>query len=196
MSNGTRIGVYGGTFDPIHTAHLAIARAALDQAGLDSVLFVVAARPPHKHGNTYADAEDRYAMVQAALAEEPKFEPSHIELDRDGPSYTADTLRQLNRQLPDAQLFLILGMDSLVELPSWRSPETILELAKLLVVDRPGTWEVPALLENRFEMLAFDSVDVSSTEIRQRIADGTGVDDCVPPDVLDIIHARGLYRAD
>lgn len=197
MSNSgykpARIGVFGGTFDPIHNAHIEIGRAARDQVRLDRVLFVVAHVPPHKQNQTDAAPEDRYAIVEAALASEPGMEPSHIELDRDGVSYTADTLRTLHEQYPDAELFLIIGMDSLIDLPRWRDPDRILQLAKLLVVPRPGEWHAPPELEGKFQLLDFEPVDVSSTEVRARIESGGDLDGALPASAAKFIRKKGLY---
>ncbi|MEA3366078.1 MAG: nicotinate (nicotinamide) nucleotide adenylyltransferase, partial [Candidatus Hydrogenedentes bacterium] len=144
MNKTNRIGVLGGTFDPIHKAHIRIAKAALNQARLDKVLFVVAAHPPHKsRRKLHATSEERFAMVQAALADEPAMEPSRIELDRDGPSYTAETLAILEEHYRGAKLFLILGLDSLVDMPHWHHPEMILAKADLLVAPRPGKYTIP-----------------------------------------------------
>jgi len=196
VSNLQRIGVYGGTFDPIHTTHLAIARAALAHAQLDRVLFVVVASPPHKQNEDYAGAEDRCALVEAAIAGEAKFELSRLEIDRGGPSFTVDTLRQLHRDYPGAALFLIIGQDSLADLPSWRDPREILAQARLLVVPRPGApAPPPRLLEGRFETLPFPESSVSSTEIRARIAGGEDLSALLPPAVERLIRAKGLYHA-
>ena len=194
MSDPRRIGVYGGTFDPIHNTHLAIARAAREQAKLDTVLFVVSAEPPHKRGATFASAEDRLALVETAVADDPAMAASRIELDRTGPSYTADTLDQLHALHPDAELFLIIGMDSLIDLPKWRSPDRIIELAHLLVVPRPGEADVPELVRGRYTMLGFQETDVSSTDIRTRIESGDPCADLLPPAVSALIQQRGLYR--
>ena len=112
MDKPLRIGIFGGTFDPVHNVHLRMARAARDRAGLDRVLFVVAATPPHKRGDVVASAEDRLAMVRAAIAGEDGFEASRIEMDRPGPSYTVDTVRALAETHPDARLYLIIGNTS------------------------------------------------------------------------------------
>ncbi len=192
-SSPARIGVFGGTFDPIHNAHIQIGRDARDQAGLDRVLFVVAHVPPHKQDLTDASPADRYAIVTAALANEPGIEPSPIELDRDGISYTADTLQTLHEQYPDAELFLIIGMDSLIDLPRWREPERILERAKLLVVPRPGEWKAPPELEGRYQLLDFDPIDVSSTDVRARIESGVALDGLVPHAAAKLIREKGLY---
>lgn len=192
-----RIGVFGGTFDPIHLAHLEVARAARDAAHLDKVLFVVSARPPHKKNETQADPEQRLAMVQAALNGDESFEASRLEIDREGPSYTADTLDTLHDLHPDARLFLIIGEDSLMDLPKWRHPERILERAKLLVVPRPGfDHEYPKMLEGHFEMLPFEEHEISSTEIRRRLAAGDASDDLLPPGVRRVIDREGLYGAE
>jgi len=190
-----RIGVFGGTFDPIHTKHLEIARAALEQARLDRVLFVVAARPPHKREAMPADPEDRFAMVEAAVADESAFEACRIELDREGTSYTVDTLEHLQVLYPDAQFWMIIGQDSLVDLPKWRAPERILALARPLVVPRPGDWTVPKQLEGRFDWLDLPEADISSTEARRRIATGEPLDGLLPESVQRVIEQRGIYRA-
>jgi nicotinate-nucleotide adenylyltransferase len=188
-----RIGVYGGTFDPIHNVHIQIARAAMEQAGLDRVLFVVSARPPHKRLRHCASPEDRFAMVAAALQDQPGMEPSRIEIDREGPSYTAVTLQQLREQHPNAELYLILGVDSLADLPQWKEPDTILGLAEMLAVPRPGGYSVPASLEGHYRMLDFPEVPVSSTEVRQRIAEGEPLDNLLPPRVKQYILEKDLY---
>ncbi|MBI3117302.1 MAG: nicotinate (nicotinamide) nucleotide adenylyltransferase [Candidatus Hydrogenedentes bacterium] len=196
MSEAARIGIYGGTFDPPHTTHLDIARAALQHAHLDKVLFVVAASPPHKSGGVHAAAGDRLAMVEAALLNEREMEVSRVELDRRGTSYTVDTLRELQRSHPHARLFLILGSDSVQDLPRWRQPEQIVALAELLVVQRPGApAESPPTLDGRSSVVPFQERDVSSTRIRECLARGEDVSGMVPESVLAVIRERGLYRA-
>ena len=188
--------MFGGTFDPIHNAHIEIARAALAAGDLDVVLFMVAARPPHKSGETYATPAQRLAMVRAAVADEPEMEASAIELDREGPSYTVETLDTLHAEYPEAELFLILGFDSLVDLSGWKEPDTILERARLLVVARPGQkQDVSERLHGKYRILPFDETDLSSTDIRRRIAQGVSVDDAIPRPVLDVIQQEGLYDA-
>lgn len=189
-----RLGVFGGTFDPIHNTHLAIARAALRQARLDKILFVVAANPPHKRDATFASADDRMALVEAAVSNLSRMEASRIELERKGASYTADTLEALKAAEPDAEIYLILGMDALMDLPRWKSPERILAAASLLAVPRPGECVVPPMLAGRFELLDFPETDISSTEIRRRIADGDPCEDALPSSVRRLIAERGLYR--
>ena len=196
MASPPNIGVFGGTFDPVHAVHLRVARAARDTAGLDRVLFMVANVPPHKSGEVAASAEDRLEMVAAAVADEPGFEASRLEMDRPGPSYTADTLRSLHARRPDARLFLILGYDSALDLPKWREPGVILDLAELLVVCRPNCGRpLPPVLQNRATLLPFEEDALSSTEIRERLAAGGDVSGLVPPGALRVIREKGLYHA-
>jgi nicotinate-nucleotide adenylyltransferase len=190
-----RIGIYGGTFDPIHRTHLDIARSALDYAQLDRILFVVAANPPHKRGEVFADAEDRFALVAAAVADEPRMEASRIELDRGGISFTADTLRTIHEAHAGADLYLIIGFDSLVDFPGWWRPDEILQRARLLVVPRPGVMEPLApQMDGRYELLPFRESEVSSTDIRRKLAAGESLDGVVPDAVLRLIHEKGLYH--
>ena len=130
-----RVGIFGGTFDPIHVGHLAIARAALEAVPLDRVIFVLAKRSPLKGRAPVASEEDRLAMLTRCIADEPSFSVSRIELEREGPSYTVDTLETL---ASEGDLFFIVGSDALAEFPRWRSPERVAELATILVADRPG----------------------------------------------------------
>ncbi|MCC6142942.1 MAG: nicotinate (nicotinamide) nucleotide adenylyltransferase [Candidatus Hydrogenedentes bacterium] len=197
MSEPRRIGIFGGTFDPIHQTHIDIARAALAQGPLDSVLFVVAALPPHKRDEVAAAAEDRYDMVAAALAKEPGLEPSRIEIERNGPSYTVDTLARLRADDPDSVFFLILGEDSLVDFPRWHAPARILEFASLLIVPRPESHaDTPQWIRDHCRYLHFAERALSSTEVRERLRAGSKLDGVVPEAVQQIIRARGLYRAD
>ncbi len=190
-----RIGVFGGTFDPIHRTHVDIGRAALKHKALDRVLFVVSADPPHK-GDEITPADDRFAMVEAALASEPGLDPCDLELHREGPSYTADTMKALRALYPDAEFFLIIGQDALIDLPGWRSPQDILEEAQLLVLPRPSEARfILIVLDGHFEMLPFAESLMSSTEVRGRLAAGDAAADCLSPAVLKIARDRGLYHA-
>ena len=196
MGDPERIGVYGGTFDPIHRTHLDVARAAMQHAGLDRVIYVVAGTPPHKRRRVNASAEDRFAMVKAALAAEPAMEVSRIEVDREGPSYTVDTLRQLQAEHPGARLYLIVGSDSLADLPGWRDPEGIVTLARLLVVPRPGARPVvPPPLEGHVDIVPFAQSDTSSTWVRRNLGQRGWASE-LPDAVQDIIRAKGLYDED
>lgn len=192
----SRIGVFGGTFDPVHNTHCDIARAAVEEARLDRVFFVVAARPPHKTDGAYATPEQRLAMVQAATAELPRMEASALEVHRDGPSYTVDTLRELKALYPGADLHLIIGLDSLIDLPTWRSPEEIMRQAHLLVVPRPaGPRQVPEELTGRYTLLPFEETALSATEVRERIMAGEPFGHLVPPAVERLIREEGIYHA-
>ena len=183
-----KIGVFGGTFDPVHVGHLAIAQAALETAGLDRVVFVPAKRSPLQDRGPYASEADRLAMLEAATKGEPRFAVSRIELERDGPSYTVDTLEALRGQ---GDLFLILGSDALADLAKWRSPERIRALAKILVARRPGAPEPKEL-----DALSFDapSLDLSSRELRARASRGLSLRYLVPDEVWRHIARHGLYQ--
>jgi len=195
VNSPVRIGILGGTFDPIHNIHLHMARAARDFGRLDKVLFVVASQPPHKRGGVSASPHDRLAMVEAAIAEEPAFEACRLELDRPGPSYTADTLNQLRERYPSAEFFLILGQDALADLPNWRQPEAILQHCRLLVLRRSlANAPTDPILEGRFDFVPFETSDLSSTEVRRRLETGDVVAGLVPDAVANVITARGLYH--
>jgi nicotinate-nucleotide adenylyltransferase len=198
-----RIGVFGGTFDPIHIGHLAAAEEARLAAGLDLVLFVPAARPPHKPHSVSAPAAARLEMVRLAIAGNPCFTASALELERPGPSYTVDTLRALAHARPGDDLFYVLGADSLPELGTWREPEALCRLAEFLVVARPGwpegalqAWlqRQPVTLRPRVRLIAAPGMDVSSREIRRRLANGEPGRYLLPEPVRRYIQARGLYR--
>ena len=194
MDKAIRIGVFGGTFDPVHNVHLRIARAARDRVGLDRVLFMVAATPPHKQREVVASAEDRLAMVQAAIRGEEGFEASRMEMDRTGPSYTVDTVRTLAAAHPEARLYLIIGYDAALDLPRWRDPRAILKRARLIVVRRPECDEaLDPSLDGVHEMLPFEVSDFSSTVVGDLLARGGDAGGLLPPAVLEYIHVKGLY---
>jgi nicotinate-nucleotide adenylyltransferase len=194
MTQARRIGVFGGTFDPIHKAHLAMAHTAMDAGRLDTVVFMVASIPPHKQDSTHASPEDRLAMVEAAIADVEGFDVSDRELHREGPSYTADTLRDLQAEYPDAELFMIIGEDSLVDFPKWRQPEVILDYARLLVLPRPGCdTPIHASLAGHYDLLPFDESPISSTAIRHALEAGESLTAMLPAPVIQFIEDRGLY---
>ena len=195
---GLRVGVLGGTFDPVHRGHLALARAARDELALDGVLFVPAGQPWRKAGRIVAAAEDRLAMLRLALEGEAAFRVETLELDRPGPSYTADTLEALRAVRPEDELYCIAGEDALADLPNWVRPERILELATLAVARREdaaaaAAERLPGLPE-RLVWLKMPPVAVSATEIRDRVRRGLPVAELVPPAVAAYIRERGLYR--
>lgn len=193
MAKPERIGVFGGTFDPIHNVHLDIAHAALKHADLDRVLFVVSASPPHKQGEFVATAEDRYDMVCAAIAGDEQLEASRIELDREGPSYTVHTLRGLAELYPDASFFLIVGFDSLKDLPNWHHADEILQRARILAVMRPGHHDAPAALAGKYDVLPFAERPESSTDIRRILDTNDNAEGRIPPGTLAIIRDRDIY---
>jgi nicotinate-nucleotide adenylyltransferase len=200
-----RIGVLGGSFNPIHEGHLAMARAARSALLLDRVIFVPAARPPHKYADL-ASADDRLAMVRLAIEGEPGFEASELESTRPGPSYTVDTLRTLAVENPGAELFFILGEDSLRDLPGWRDPAGILERARVVTIHRVGhsvrlrPEAFPGVDPERVLGLDRDRVPMppspaESRRIRECLRRGVDVSGLVPSSVLAYIHSHGLYRS-
>ncbi len=199
----TRIGILGGTFDPPHIGHLWLATLAADSLGLGRVLLMPAARPPHKGGSPVSNAADRVMMTRLAITGDPSLDLSLIEMERRGPSYTVDSLTELRAALgADAGLVLIMAADSFAQIDSWREPDRLLELAEWAVGPRPGA-EMPdrAALRERFgsaasriHLLAGPSLDVSSSEIRRRVAAGRSIRYLVPRAVEELIADRGLYR--
>jgi len=195
-----RIGVLGGTFDPIHHAHLVAAQEAAWAMQLERVLFVPARQPPHKLNEPITRAHHRLAMTAAAIAANPLFDVSTVDIDREGPSYTVDTLRALSG--PGTELWFIIGMDSLRDLASWYDPGGILELARVVAVGRPGNVTVdPASLEaavprakGRIHLAPMPPLDISSTDIRERVATGRPIRYLTPDPVVAYIAEHGLYR--
>lgn len=179
----------GGTFDPIHLGHLAAARAAMDCAGLDRVLLVPTGVPPHRPPAVGA-VRDRLAMTRLAVAGDPRFEVSDIELQRNGASYTVDTLRELRKLHPNDELFLVLGWDAAKLMETWREPEEVRRLAQVIVVTRPGSG-VPA---TSTEILCErPTPDISGSALRAALRRGEKVTGKLPEPVADYIAANGLY---
>jgi nicotinate-nucleotide adenylyltransferase len=206
-----RVGILGGTFDPIHVGHVAAASAALECANLDRVLFVPSAQPPHRAA-ARAPAVDRLEMCRLAIAGEPRFEVSDVEIRRGGRSYTVDTLQELTRLRPGDDLFLILGWDAAKLLRTWRDPEKVIELASIVIISRPGTQapqpqnEKPGetrmkfveagLAEGRYIYCgASTTPDVSGSDVRRAIARGETAAGKVPAQVERYIAAHHLYTA-
>jgi len=187
-----RIAIFGGTFDPIHKAHLEVARSAADGFTLDRVLFVPAAHPPHKSGVTHAPYEDRVCMAEIAVAGEPRFEVSRLE-EGTARSYSIDTIEKLRPNLDAAdELFFIIGADAFAEIRTWHRWQDVARAVCFLVVSRPGhIYDVPQ--ETRVERLDTVDLPISSSEIRRAVAAGERPVE-VPECVLDYISRRGLYR--
>jgi nicotinate-nucleotide adenylyltransferase len=190
-----KIGLMGGTFDPIHVGHLRAAENAREALGLDRVWFIPAAVPPHRAGPVSA-ALDRYAMVALATAANPAFAASDVELLRDGPSYTADTLETLRALVPNDDLYLIVGSDTFPEIRTWKDPERVFGQCRVAVVHRPGDMraEMPDLPAERVCWVEGAGLPISATEIRRRIREEHSIRYLVPEAVADYIEKRGLYR--
>ena len=193
---GRRLGVFGGTFDPPHVGHLAVAVNARHALGLDEVLLVVANVPWQKVGERQiSPAEDRLAMVEAAVGDVDGLEPCDLEIRRGGDSFTADTLAELHELQPDAELFLVLGSDAAAGLASWERGAEVQQLATVVVVDRPGEEGGRPPAGWRFERAECPRLEVSSTDLRSRVADGRPLDFLVPDAVISCIESRHLYRS-
>jgi nicotinate-nucleotide adenylyltransferase len=187
-----RIGIFGGSFDPVHRGHLAVAHRAIARLGLDQLRFVPARVQPLKSFGPLAAATDRVAMLRVAMGGAPGFMVDTREIDRSAPSYTVDTLRELRREHPDDELFLLIGADAARDLPRWREGNELTRLATLVVVPRSGDSGGP-LPPGAME-LDMAPVEVSATDIRGRVAQGQKVNHLVPDAVAEYIAARGLYR--
>ncbi len=189
-----RIGLFGGTFDPIHVGHLVTAVNVRHELALDRVLLVVANDPWQKATLPLSPARHRLAMVEAAVAEVAGIEASALEIDRGGVSYTADTLAELHRRHPAARLFVVLGSDAAALLHTWERVEEVRALATLVVVTRPGAASSvsPPAWDHR--LVEVPRLEVSSTDLRARIADGRPLDWLVPDPVVHLIRALGLYH--
>ena len=188
-----RTGVFGGTFDPPHIGHLIAAQDAFQALQLDRLLFVPAGEPPHKRARTLTPAPLRLALLEAALGSDSRFEICRLELDRPGPSYTVDTLRQLYAAASDQELFLLIGADQVRELPSWREPQEIARLARIVLLARAGVESVPEPMVTR--EVRVTRIDVSATSIRERVAAGQPIRYLVPDAVAALIAQRALYQS-
>lgn len=214
MTPAVRVGVLGGTFDPIHRGHLAAARAAADALALDQVRFVPSARPPHRPDLPQVSERDRHEMVALALAGHPSWEISDLELRRDGPSYTIETLQTLHAEgLAAAQIFFIIGADAFAEIATWHRYPAVLDAAHFVVITRPGisldtlrarvpervsqamrSAEDADLTRPAIILVQADTPAVSSTEVRRRLQAGESISECVPEAVDAYIKERKLYR--
>ena len=202
MPGKKRVGVLGGSFDPIHIGHLVIAEEAREQLQLERVVFVPAREQWRKPQPNRASPEDRLAMVRLGIARNPAFVVSTVDLDREGPSYSVDTLRDLGEHQEDSEEFyFILGQDALMDLPSWYAPDRLARLAQLVAVVRPSyeiVWDqlraaIPDVQE-RVLLLTTPGIDISSTEIRARVASGGSIRYWLPDAVAEYIATHRLYR--
>ncbi len=196
-----RIGVFGGTFDPPHNGHLRLAEAAQKQLGLDRVLWVLTADPPHKQGSPISPVADRLAMVEAAIAGHPGFAISRVDIDRPGPHWAVDTVRLLQAEYPGAELTYLMGGDSLRDLPTWGRPREFVACCRLGVMRRPDDRADLAALEPvlpgisaRVDWVEAPATEISASDIRRRVRARQSIAGLVPPSVARIITARGLYR--
>ncbi len=196
---GRRLGVMGGTFDPIHYGHLVTAEEALVQFALESVVFVPTGRPWMKLDRVVSPAEDRYLMTVIATASNPRFHVSRVEIDRDGPTYTVDTLRTLAEHHPDAELYFITGADALLEILDWKDPGEVLSIAHFIAATRPGydlaRFESMELARRTsVSRMSIPALAISSTDIRERVLDGRPIRYLVPEGVKSYIEKADLYR--
>ena len=200
--SGERIGLLGGTFDPIHLGHLIVAEEARTRLSLDRLLFVPSRQPWRKAGREIAPEADRLAMVRLAVEGNPGFEVSLVDLEREGPSYSVDTVCDVRATLsPEAELYFILGYDALMDLPHWHAPAELARITRLVTVIRPGyelDWSpleqaIPQARETVM-LLETPEIGISSTEVRQRVAAGRSIRYWVPDLVAEYIQQQGLYR--
>jgi nicotinate-nucleotide adenylyltransferase len=186
-----RLGLFGGTFDPPHIGHLVVAQDVVEALGLDRLLFVPAGVPPHKTDREISPPGIRLEMVLAMAAGNDRFGVSQVELSREGPSYTVDTLTHYRKQNPDAEIFFVMGADQATALDTWQEPGRVVALATLVVMDRAGAGVPPG----GFLSVPVTRVDISATEIRKRVLDGRSIQYLVPEGVRQIIESNRLYRA-
>lgn len=199
-----RVGVFGGTFDPVHYGHLILAEQCREQGRLNEVWFLPAPRPPHKQQDALTRFDQRVEMLALALAGNPAFRVEEMEKDRAGPSYTADTLTELRRRHPRHEFFLLVGSDTLADLPQWHEPLRVLEAAGLLVMMRPNNpmptpehlraaFGLPAAVPLRLEVVQTPLIDISSRDLRRRAAAGRSLRYFLPRAVECYIHDKRLY---
>ena len=197
-----RVGVFGGTFDPIHYGHLVAAEEVRHVCRLNKVVFMPAGTPPHKMGQTVSLAEHRLIMVDIAVRSNPYFECSDIDIRREGPSYTVNLLEHLHQQWPDTDLYFIMGRDSLANLPTWYQPHRLGALARLVVVDRPRYEVDLAQLEaavpglgDALQFVPIPGIAFASSDIQRRVRDSRPIKYQLPEAVEAYIYAQGLYTA-
>ena len=186
------VGLFGGSFDPIHHGHLVVARVAAELLGLDEVRFVPAREQPFKAGRHSAPAEHRAAMVRLAIAGAPGFALETLELERPGASYTVDTLRALRAREPGLELALLIGADAAADFPKWREAEAVAQLARIVVFGRAGA--EPVTVPGAWRTIDVPAIEVSATGIRRRVRKGLPIRYWVPDAVAEYVAAHGLYQ--
>jgi len=197
------LGLMGGTFDPIHSGHLVVAEEVRIGFGLDKVVFIPSARPPHKPGTVVTCPEHRYVMALLATASNPCFAVSRVEIERPGPSYSIDTVRRFREKDPGGKVFFVTGADAIAEILTWKDPAGLIQMCDFIAVTRPG-YDLSSLqslkerlgagLSSRIHVFKATAMDISSTEIRRRVSKGLPVRYLLPDQVLDYIEKVGLYR--
>ena len=190
-----RIGLYGGSFDPVHNGHLLVARAAVEELALDRLIFIPAAQSPFKPGTVPAPAATRLRMLRSALAGEPRYRVDELELRRGGISYTVETVRHYAQAHPEATLSWLIGADHVPTLPQWREAGSLAEMVEFIVIPRPGEPAVSLPPPWRLTQLRGWPLRISSSEIRSRVAQGLSVSHLVPSTAAEIILGEGLYRS-
>ena len=186
-----KIGLFGGTFDPVHTGHLIIAQSVRESLGIDSIIFIPSARPPHKNTDIMFTPEERYSMLSAALEGNPHFLISDIEKKRKGPSYTIDTIREIKSTVaPGTDISFIVGRDNLVEISGWKDPHSIIGECGILAAGRPGHENdtIPGWLKDAVNIVPTPLIDISSSDIRARLREGKSIRYLVPDAVFEFIE--------
>jgi nicotinate-nucleotide adenylyltransferase len=191
-----KLGIFGGTFDPIHLGHLILAEELKEELDLQKVIFVPSANPPHKENSHLSEAKDRLMMTQIAIQDNSAFILSDLELKRKGKSYTIETINQFKELYPQAKLYLLLGSDVLEELHLWKEPEKIFEQIKVVIAKRPGFDRIDP--QNSYvkksQVISIDGLNISSSRIRERVKSGKSVRYLLPPGVEEFIQAKNLYK--
>jgi nicotinate-nucleotide adenylyltransferase len=197
------LGILGGTFDPIHYGHIVAAECVRDACHLDQIVFVPAARPPHKDLEEVLESQHRYEMVQIALEDNPNFAVSAIELERQGMSYTIETIEAFLRMFPEAEIFFILGVDALLLINTWKEVKHLINLCNFIVVTRPGYIlnkkdecfrDIPDSLWDKTRIISIPGLFISSSDIRRRVAQGRTIKYLLPSAVEEYIAEHNLYK--
>lgn len=198
MTEKIKIGLFGGSFDPIHYGHLKLANWVRDKLSLNRIIFIPAAIPPHKQDLKLTDSKHRYRMIEIAIENYPEFEVSDVELNREGISYTIDTIYYFQKKLSlkNDNLLLIIGADSLLDFPNWKDPDKIIKNCQLIVLQRPGINLEQAVAKYKRSAIILQSplIKISATEIRRRIKQGDSIFQMVYPAVEQYIYENDLYR--